>query len=51
MKKFTATYTADFGETVQKILVRGTTFTDAYLMAYIKLPKDCTIIGLEEDTE
>ena len=51
MKKFKAFYTADFGATEHKMLVLGTTLTDAYLMAYIKLPKDCIIIDLEEVTE
>lgn len=50
MKKYRATYTADFGETEHKMLVLGTTFTDAYLMAYIKLPKECIIIDLKEVT-
>lgn len=51
MKKFKALYTADFGATEQKMLVLGTTFTDAYVMAYMKLPRDCVIIDLEEVTE
>lgn len=51
MKKFKAFYTADFGATEQEMLVLGTTFTDAYLMAYIKLPKECIIIHLAEVTE
>ena len=50
MKQFNATYTADFGVTEHKMLVLGTSFTDAFLMAYMKLSNDCIIIDMKEVT-
>ena len=32
------------------MLVLGTTLTEAYLMAYMKLPRECIIVELEEVT-
>lgn len=37
MKKWIATYTADYGETYKTITVSGETYTQAYVNALIKI--------------
>ena len=46
LKTFMARYTEDFGETYQMIIVNEENFTQAYVSAYIQIPKEAVITDL-----
>lgn len=48
MKTFQVTYSSDFGVTNYIITVTAPTYTEAYVSATQKLPKDCIIAELFE---
>lgn len=46
MNTYLITYTTDFGATSNTMTVQTTTFTEAYLAAYTKLPKEAAITAV-----